>query len=113
MSIVATILLFFIQALALKMAVAVMAERTTENAYGTAVRLSLGLIVANFILGLLLPNFIAWFVYLGLWCFVVMKTYRFGFVKSIFVAGLMKVLAWLLVLIMGRFFDLSNLGIFG
>lgn len=90
------------------MAVAVMGDRTTSNEYGTAIKVSLGLSIASAVMGFVMPSIIAWFAYLGLWCFVVMKTYRFGFTKSICVAGLMKILGWVLVFIADKLFGITG-----
>ena len=109
-----SILSFFLHALGLKAGVSVLSKQpSVNNAYGRALWISSGMMVAHFLLYLLLPNFIAFFVYPVVWCAVIMKSYNLSLPRSIAVAGMQSLVRVVLVWIVGQIFGIStNLGAF-
>lgn len=110
-TLLSSVLLFFVQALALKLSVGMMAtSKTQDNSYTQALRLSAGFIVLSFLLGLIAIKIIAWPIYVAVWCVVIMKTYRLSFMRSIGVALGQSALTWLLGWIVSKMFGLQLLG---
>lgn len=90
MSILLSIIGFFVGALALKLALGVLGQPGTENKYSTALTVSGVLAISSLLLSFV-PLF-GWLLYAVLWLAVVKSVYRIGFGKSLIVALLQLVI---------------------
>mgnify|MGYP000675149007 CR=1 FL=1 len=92
---------FLLQALALKFSVSLIGQPGVQNNYTQALTTSAILGVLSLLCGCI-PVF-GWLLYLGLWCAVVMNTYKLSFTRSVGVAIIQTLIAFgllkLLVLI--------------
>lgn len=84
MFLIHAIVRFLLQSLCLKLSVEVVRAPGVENHYSQALRTSALLGVLSLVCGLI--PLIGWFVYVALWCVIVMKTYKLTFTRGIFVA---------------------------
>lgn len=109
-----SIITFFLHAFGLKAGVSALSKSSTvNNAYGRAVSISFGMMIAHFALYLLLPNFIAFFIYPLVWCGVIMKSYKLSLPRSIAVALTQSVVRVVLVWLVGQIFGVAtNFGSF-
>lgn len=104
-----SILSFFLHAFGLKAGVSALSTQSSvNNDYGKAIRMSLGMMVAHFLLYLVLPNFIALFIYPLVWCGVIMKAYKLSLPRSIAVAGMQSIIRIVLVWLVGQVFNIST-----
>lgn len=97
MSIVVSILGFFVSSFALKLALGVLGQPSRENKYGTAVTVAGILSVVSLLTGFI--PFVGWFIYAGLWLLIVRSVYDIGFAKSVVVAVLQTAIRGILFLL--------------
>ena len=91
MFLVHAIVRFLLQSLCLKLSVEVVRAPGVENHYRQALRTSALLGLLSLLCGFI-PIF-GWFVYVALWCMVVMKTYKLTLARGAFVALSQGILA--------------------
>ncbi|MFU8807244.1 MAG: hypothetical protein ACNA8W_25775 [Bradymonadaceae bacterium] len=92
------IISFLVQALALKLALGVLGQPSTQNRYGTALGVAGGLTAMGFVLGFV--PIMGWLLFPVMWIAVVMGVYKIGFLKSLGVAILQVVLRMVISLIL-------------
>lgn len=98
MSIVVSIIGFFLSAFALKLALKLMGQPSRDNKYGTAVTVAAILSVAGFVLGFI--PFFGWLLYPLMWLLIVKSTYQIGWSKSVMVALLQLAIRGVLFLLL-------------
>ncbi|MBA2660958.1 MAG: hypothetical protein H0U74_01580 [Bradymonadaceae bacterium] len=103
---------FFVQALALKVALGVLGQPSAQNKYSTALSVAALLNFSGLLLGFV--PFFGWFIYAILWLAVVMGVYHIGFVRGLAVAVLQIVVKIAIGLILSIFgLKLSGMSVFG
>jgi len=81
MSIVYSIVQFFVSALALKLAIDVVGTQGTSNKYSKALTVAGGLALSKLLLGFI--PLVGTLFYLGLWVFVIRDVYNLSIKKSV------------------------------
>lgn len=97
-AIIGIIISFFVQALALKLALGVLGQPSAQNKYTTALGVCGGLTLASIVVGSV--PFFGWLLVPVMWIAIVMGVYHIGFLKSVGVAVLQVILKMMITLIL-------------
>lgn len=100
-AIIGIIISFFVQALALKLALGVLGQPSAQNKYSTALGVSGGLTLTSIVVGAV--PFFGWLLVPVMWIAIVMGVYHIGFLKSLGVAVLQVLLKFVITLILAIF----------
>lgn len=105
MFVIAAIIRFFVQALAIKLSVGTLKGPSTSNEYSTAITLSAVLAIVHQITKFI--PIVGPFVYLITWLLLVRSTYNLSFFKSALASVMQLFVGW------GIFYMLKVIGILG
>ncbi|MEM1347053.1 MAG: hypothetical protein AAGI01_00755 [Myxococcota bacterium] len=95
MSIIYSIVQFLVSALALKLAIDVVGTQGVSNKYSKALAVAGGIGLAKLLLGFI--PLVGYFLYLGLWVFIIRDTYNLSIKKSVGVGLLQIAIGWLIL----------------